>query len=261
MRQDAMTSEKVMLSGWLIAGVVLWLCIGCTQTKKPDRPSQLLSPYPAEKLWAVAPIRNESGTTLVDSFVLADKLVQQLQQVEGIQVLPANRVIAAMQQLDMPALQSVADVMRLAKAMGVDGIVVGTISAWDPYEPPKIGSTIQLYTPGRTDVGTVDPRKLSEAATDQRTLRVKRYEQPVAGASGYFDAANGAVLERIQTYAIGRTPLESPAGWRRYLLSMDLYSEFVMYELSRQLLQAEWDRLTAAPARGDARRFPPSDQP
>ena len=251
-RQDAMTSEKVhaRLAAWgcLLVGAV---CLGGCGDTVIVEPAELRTPYPAEKLWAVTPIRNESGTSLVDSAALADQLSAQVQRVDGINIVPVNRVLEAMAATDMPAVNSVADVYTLIQTLDVDGLIVGTVSQWDPYDPPKIGMTIQLYsrrTPGLPD--GVDSRSLTYAATgDQATGHslpgATRYNQPTNEASGFYDGANGQVLKRLQAYATGRVPYESAAGWRRYLMSMDLYSEFVSHELTAQLLTNEWRRVTA----------------
>jgi len=251
MWQDAMTSEKAMLKRCVCAviGVAMLTLVGCSNEPKMDQPSVLDSPYPAAKLWAVAPINNESGTTLVDTVVLADKVTQSLHEVRGINIVPVNRVLAAMQKLELGGVNSVADARRLMLALGTDGLIVGTLTAWDPYEPPKIGMTIQLIARQVEAVGgQVDPRQMTAAATGNTPGHVATYRQPVAQASGYYDAANHETLADVHTYAVGRTPLESPSGWRRYLLSMDLYSEFVSYQLTRQLLEHEWHRLRATPA-------------
>jgi hypothetical protein len=250
MWQDAMTSEKAMLTGRCLLLWALLLAIGCSNEPKMDRPSALSSPYPGPKLWAVVPLRNESGTTLVDTVRLADKLTQALGETRGITIVPVNRVLAAMQAAEMEDVASVGDAFALMQRLGVDGLIVGSLHAWDPYEPPKIGATIALISrrADRPDEA-LDSRQLTYAATGDRPGLTISHSQPVAQASGYFDAANHQVLADVREYAIGRTPLESPSGWRRYLLSMDLYTEYVSYTLTRQLLESEWRRMNAtAPA-------------
>jgi len=255
MRQDALTSEKVMLNRSRPCGrtapavlAVLMLMAGCQFFEKDiEQPDTTASPYPSAKLWAVAPIRNESGTTLVDSLVVADKIAQQLQQVDGITVVPVNRVLQAMQSTELKQVNSVGDAMGLMQTLDVDGLIVGTVTAWDPYEPPKIGATVQLYSRRVPDAQAVDTRALTYAATDRRLPGLTEHSQPIAQASGYFDAANGAVLKNLRHYATGRTPPRSAAGWRSYLLSMDLYTEFVSHELTRQLLESERRRLNPPP--------------
>jgi hypothetical protein len=217
----------------------------------------------------VAPFRNESGTSIVDPAVFADHVTQQIQQAPGITIVPVNRVIAAMDAMDMTTVNSLDGAMKLMGTLGVDGLLVGTITAWDPYEPPKIGAIMQLYARQLPGGGTaLDSRELTQATTDENLPGLTAYRQPVASASGHFDAANGAVLQRLRDYAHGRAPEDSAAGWRRYLLNMDLYSEFVSHELMRRLFAAEWERLhenaerrTPNVERKDSSQFPvPSSQ-
>ncbi|MBI1369233.1 MAG: hypothetical protein GC162_11345 [Planctomycetes bacterium] len=241
-----MTSKKVILS--LMLGLML-SAAGCELfQKRIEQPLVYSTPYPGPKMWAVAPFRNESGTSLVDSAVVADHLAQQIQQINGIGVVPVNRVLAAMNAAQIDAVNSVGDAMKLMNLLGVDGLIVGTITAWDPYEPPKIGATIQLYARELPGGGTaLDSRALTRATSTNDLPGMVRYEQPVATVSDHFDAANGAVLQRIQDYAHGRAADDEPAGWRRYIINMDLYNEFVSHELMRRLFAREWDRLHRQP--------------
>ncbi len=248
-----MTSEKAMLAGkreclrqaWIVMlAVVGAMSVGCGP--KIEKPAVHISPYPGPKLWAVMPLRNESGTSIVDGVRFAEKLAQQLQQVDRMQVVPVNRVIEAANATEIGPIDAPAEALSLMQALDVDGLIVGSISAWDPYEPPKIGATIQLYSrrnPGGSN--SVDTRRLTYAATERDLPGTTRFDQPVATAAGYFDAANGDVLDDLTGYARGRSGFESPAGWRAYLLNMDLYSEFVSHELTGRLFEAEWQRLTA----------------
>jgi len=270
-RQDAMTSEKVLLSTWPRRAAARWgslfssrsivvfalmamglLVVGCERLfpQRIEQPRRMVSPYPAAKLWAVAPFHNESGASVADPVRMADKLTQRLQQVEDIQVLPVNRVLAAMQQEGLQSPPTELDqAMRLMQRLDADGLIVGTLTAWNPYDPPKLGASIALFSRRnpRTDNG-LDTRALSGAATDDLPSGATVYQQPVAEAGGYFDAANGRVVKQLRDYATGRTPSDSPSGWRRYLLSMDLYLEFVSHRLASDLLEEEWWRLTRAAA-------------
>lgn len=225
----------------LLVGVMA--ATGCQQPRI-EQPRVFPSPYPGPKLWAVAPLRNDSGTSLADGINFAEQLSQQIQQVPGIDVLPLNRVIEVMELSEMRGVYTLDDAMKLIDELEVDGLLVGTLTAWDPYEPPVIGVTVQLYSRRSADGGLAldDARRLSAAATENN-LTVQRFEQPLNSTSHHYDAANGAVLRDLKGYATGRVPLESPSGARRYLLSMDLYTEFVAHEVMRRLFRAEWDRL------------------
>ncbi len=64
-------------------------------------PTTLVSPVGGARLWGVAPFANESGTSVVNTPQIADAFMHEAQQVEGIDVIPVNRVIHAMRDLGL----------------------------------------------------------------------------------------------------------------------------------------------------------------
>jgi hypothetical protein len=239
----------IALAVWSVMGVVAVVLGGCGE-KAIEEPKAFPSPYPAPKVWAVTPLRNETGTTIADGTAMADHLTEHLQQVRGITALPVNRVLEAMAADNIIAIDSPAKIQRLMNTLNVDGLIVGTLTAWDPYDPPRIGVILQLYSRDRL-APPLDTRDLTRAPSSNELPGVIAFTQPVSQVSHHFDAADGTTLKYLRHYATGRVPHDSAAGWRRYLLSIDLYSEFVSHELMRRLFDAEWKRLTtpaSAPA-------------
>lgn len=259
-RQDALTSEQVLLY------LVLLVLGGCTASPLVQRdqgptPQTL---YADRVIWAVVPLRNESGTASANGSQMADQLTNTLQTVENIDVLPVNRVIAAMHALELPQLRSPVDVMHLARTLGVDGIIVGTITAYDPYDPPKVGLQLELYqvTP-KLQSQQVDVRELMHAATGNTAPGdAPRRIAPVNTASAMLNASNPIVRERLRAYASGRGGHEPAAqpwwkriavstgiaqkddtDWHLYRINMNLFTEYASAELAERLLQAESLRL------------------
>lgn len=248
-----MTSKKAIFNVW--AGSVLALCstmfiTACDmfpQKEVINQPRILPTPYGQPVLFAVVPFHNETGTTLVDSFTSAEQLAQQLQQIEGVTVISINRVIEAMEALQLPRVATPADAQALANALKVDGIIAGVVTDYDPYDPPRIGAAIQLFLTSSIASAPLDSRELTQApSSDALPTHTQITLKPTAQASGFFDASNGQVLTNLKAYAHGRTPNDSPAGWRRYILSIDLFNEFVSFELTRRLFAAEWQRVRAS---------------
>tara|TARA_B100000941_G_scaffold285893_1_gene258586 strand:+ start:166 stop:990 length:825 start_codon:yes stop_codon:yes gene_type:complete len=264
-RQDALKSEQVLYY------LVLLILGGCTASpwvsrEQGPKPNSL---YADRVIWAVVPLRNESGSATANGSLLADSLANSLQTVENMDVLPVNRVIAAMQALELPSLRSPVDVMHLARTLGVDGIVVGTITAYDPYDPPKVGLQLELYqTSQRLQSQAVDIRELMSAPTGNTTPapgtpgQVPGDIAPVSTASAMLDASNPIVRQRLRVYASGRgghKPSKSPwwkriavssgvaekddTDWHLYRINMNLFTEYVSAELAERLLQAESRRL------------------
>ena len=233
-----MTSEQFMLA---VTG--LWLG-GCALFQPPPAPP-LDSPYAERQVWAVAPLRNESGTQSADGLAIADQLAWQLEGAANIDVLPVNRTLSGMRALRMTELTTPAQAMKLLGTLQADALVVGTVTAFDPYDPPKLGLALELYvsTP-RTSLPPGSVRELASAATPRvEPLPRQALRQPVSVVSGIFDAADPSVRAEMQRYAVQRGATGRNGGWRLYRISMDLYTQFVGYAMSGRLLQAEQTRL------------------
>jgi len=224
---------------------------GCTSTPADALrpPRTLVAPYDTsrgEVLWAVAPLRNESGVPAANIELITDKLVAAAEEAEGVRALPLNRTLAAMQALKMNGVGSPADARLLAQTLGVDAVLVGSLTAFDPYAP-TIGLAVALYpkpgayTAGRT---ALNPRELQSSVSDQTVGRID--EAPLTSTSMHLDGKNHQVLMDVESFADGRLKQPSALGWRRYLASADLFSEFAAYRVVGDLLRQEWVRLGRA---------------
>lgn len=241
-----MKSEQAM---WMVLALVV--CTAGCQYRGAKKPQNLSAPYGDRQVWAVAPLRNESGSLHADGLKTADQLAQRLETVMGLDVLPVNRVLAAMQSLEMREIATTEDAIQLRGVLGTDGLVVGTITSYDPYDPPKLGLAIELYIdPFRESLQSTDVRKLVRAATDEMSLPThhpNRPSQPVSVVSGFYDAADPLVHKKLMSYASrhgGDEDDQVPKRDRRlYQIDMGLYTEFVTYLVSQQLLRVEEQRL------------------
>ncbi|MGP1271892.1 MAG: hypothetical protein ACTS22_01020 [Phycisphaerales bacterium] len=253
-----MTSQQSMLFPFaaLLAGAVLLLA-GC-QSPSLTPPTRLTSPYDSsrgEVLWAVAPLTNESGTSLVPTDELTDAIVRACQQIEGVRCLPQNRVIAEMRGLGIRAIASPADAQRLAERLGVNGLIIGTITDYHPYEPPKLGLALALETSGPAPfVGDDLSLETLRGSTGERVTEqpgTARYTQvPAASLAVVFDGRHHDTLMELQRFAEGRHDPDAARGWRVYLASMPLFTEFAAQAAVSRLLDEERLRLARARAAG-----------
>ena len=227
-------------------------------------PATLVAPYNTARgdvLWAVVPLHNESGTTEAEKSNLSDKVVAACEEIQGVRCVPLNRTMEAMRALKMTSVRSPAEVRTLAQAMGVDGIVVGAITAYDPYTP-TLGLSLALFTRGGamnpSAPMSVDPRALRMSPTEGNAAASSAFrDSPASTASENLDAKNNQVLMDLQQYAQGRLDGPSALGWRRYAASMDLYGEFAASHLVGRLVQNEWIRLAGAVPDGRSAIAPP----
>jgi hypothetical protein len=232
-------SAAVCVATALLVGL---LAGGCGPKLKP--PAELGSPYEGVQLWAVAPFANESGVSTVNAYRVADLFTQQVQQVDGINTVPVNRVLLAMRHAGITSVASPADAMRLIQLLDADALVVGTVTVWEPYPPPTMGMAVLLFARGTDRSGQVDPRELVRAPSGDAAPGELGPPHAVAQAAGVFDSRNHQTLAWIQAYASGRTEPEEPFGPEVYLMDMELYTQFVSYRLIHDLLGFEQQQQT-----------------
>lgn len=233
----------------LLLSVVLVPLVGCETPRVEHR---IEAPYAERQVWAVAPLRNESGSRSADGMQMADHLTRSFEQVQGIDALPLNRVLEAMDALKITGIRSREDAIHLREALGVDALVVGTVTHYDAYDPPKIGVALDLYAwPTQSSGKGLDIRGLSWAPTaDKAGIRrgtLYRPDQPVTTVSGYFDASGVGTKQLLDDYAYGRGSTPNTLHERRlYTINMNLFQEFAGHEMGSQLIWAEWQRLARA---------------
>lgn len=242
----------------VMLGLVALVLGGCASGPKDVlyQPDELHSPYAksqGQALWAVVPPSNASGTSHADMEQVGDALVSAIAQTRGLRALPLDRTLAAMNTLKMQSVRTPAQASALSKALGVDGLVIPTVTAWDPYDPPVVGLTVALHA--KTQAGSerthrtkLDPRKLTEALSDAGFVDTTGFEdRPTAVASLHLDARNHATLSAVRAYAVGRHDQENAIGWRTYVIAMPQYVQFAAHQAVSELLASERQRLTPPP--------------
>jgi hypothetical protein len=228
----------------VIIVMLLAALTGCGEKAAPyGREQALRLPGTQGQVWAVAPVLNLSGEPAVDPLLQSDLLFQQMQQVRGLTVIPVNRVVEVYHALQISQVQSEEQAAVVCQALGADALVVATVTIYDPFNPPKMGASLQVLraSGGSPMPPGVDPREVARSASPQvgEPLPVEvSFDQAVV----MFDAANGSVREALQRYAAGRHEPQGPLGLKEYYVNMDRYCGFVYHELIAQLLKKQGSR-------------------
>ncbi|MEX2544220.1 MAG: hypothetical protein WD316_03735 [Phycisphaeraceae bacterium] len=234
----------------MLLGLTTVMAAACNPARHE---ATLIAPYDQRQVWAVVPVRNESGSIEPDSTLIADHLARQLEAADGLSVLAVNRVLGAMRATGLETLGSPADAQQLRRTLGADAIVVATLTAYDSYDPPAVGLALELFTGSDEPAHArhhLNVRDLVQASTD--TLSRPEHAQPGADpgdlpasvVTGHWSGADPAVRRDMQRYARHRgVEQDDPASWRLYRISMDLFTEFVAFAAAERLLEAEAERL------------------
>ena len=125
----------------LVLGVSL---CGCSLLPDISHQPTLHNPVPQLSKVAVAPFFNLSAEPTVDGRRFAMAYFNELQLVPGFEVVPVGVVERAMQDYQIP-LASPADARRLAQALGVDAVVIGAVTDYTPYYPPRCALKVEWY--------------------------------------------------------------------------------------------------------------------
>lgn len=124
------------------AWLIFWLLLGpgCVVVD-----TGVTNPVAGLSRVAVVPFFNLSEEPAADGHRFAEAYFAELQKVPGFQVLPVGVAEAAIQDLQLD-LQNPEDAIKLGQALGVDAVVVGAITDYNPYYPPRVGLQVSWYS-------------------------------------------------------------------------------------------------------------------
>jgi len=145
-------SEKTMLSrlpapiGFVAALLVASIC-GCGLVPSVSHKPSIHNPFPQLKRVAVLPFFNQSSEPTVDGEAVAEAYYTELQAIPGFEVLPVgvtrNIYVQYSQAFGEPTTGP--EFQRLAQTIGVDAIVVGSVTDFSAYYPPRMAMTTNWY--------------------------------------------------------------------------------------------------------------------
>jgi len=124
-------------------------CLACASgchLVVPDVSYQPLlhNPFPQLSKVAVAPFFNQSDEPTVDGRQFAMAYFAELQGTRGFEVAPVGVVEEAIIQHAVD-LSRPGEARRLAQILGVDALVVGSVTDYSPYYPPRCGMRVEWY--------------------------------------------------------------------------------------------------------------------
>ncbi len=117
---------------------------GCAILPEIAHQPTLHNPYPELSKVAIAPFFNLSTEPTLDGRKVALAYFNELQLVPGFEVVPVGVVEQAIQQTNN-RLSGPEDARRLAQHLQVDAIVVGAMTDYSPYYPPRMTMQVEWY--------------------------------------------------------------------------------------------------------------------
>lgn len=229
------TARTILAGLLLMSGVA-----GCSQREKLDD-FAIERAFVKPVTLAVAPVLNFSGEFSFDSVSAADLLASELTFVEGVTVLPVNRVMAVLAAQGRTQVESPAHAIAVCEALGADGILVAGVTEYDAYTP-TVGLILQMYSPNREVHEPFEPLLAERMA---QPFVISHMVDPMLPTSQVQLIENGAherVQRAVRKYAGPRDGAETHLGWRQYLKVQSLFLRFCWNDALTRLMNQERSR-------------------
>lgn len=238
--------------GWLSVTVLsgMAVLVGCIGTRRFE-PVTIANPAQGSMTIAVAPALNLSGSADFDANRFADLMASELSFADGVSVIPVSRVLGVLATQGRHRVQSPTHALEIAGLLGADAILVFAVTEYDPYEPPSIGISAELYgaRPWMRR-GAPDPQALSRQArlsSDQTPSPGRRL---LAQSQRVFNASHQSVVADIRRFAQLRGGDGSPYGWRKFTVSQQHFIRYCCHASIRALLGAMAEPVEERPGPG-----------
>ena len=128
----------------LIAVVIALGFSGCSLIPEVVHQPVVHNPFPQLTRVAVAPFFNLSTEPGVDGRQFANCYFNELQLIPGFEVVSIGVTEQTIRQYNLE-MTSPADARLLAQLLDVDAVVIGAVTDYTPYYPPRCGITVEWY--------------------------------------------------------------------------------------------------------------------
>ena len=120
------------------------LTSGCMALPEIVHQPTLHNPFPQISKVAVATFFNASTEPTLDGRKVAEAYAAELAEVPGYVVIPVSQVDVVMHAAGL-RLEKEQDARRLAQLMDVDAVVVGVVTEYTPYYPPRLTMQVMWF--------------------------------------------------------------------------------------------------------------------
>ena len=121
---------------------------GCTLVPDVKHKPKLLNPFPQLETIAVLPFVNQSEDPTLSGERVSLAYMNEIQTIRGFEVLPLGAVKYKLQEFvqKFGAIPSSDEAyQQFAQYLGVDAVLVGSITDYDPYYPPRMTLAVKWY--------------------------------------------------------------------------------------------------------------------
>lgn len=165
---------------------------------------------------------------------LAEERADQLKRAlshgeESVAGLEDRRIVAK------DPVHNINDAVALGRMLGVDAVLMGTVTDYDPYMRPRLALSVTLVTTGTTDSAAMEMADLTQWGTP-------RAKSIARGRVWYrqqnFDSRQGNIGVGAYAHGLTHHTDHDPFDAQTYVRSMNNYYDYVGSVLAASLLKA-----------------------
>ncbi|RMF44776.1 MAG: hypothetical protein D6753_01720 [Planctomycetota bacterium] len=135
----------MVVGWWAVCLVGVAACLpGCALVPDIRRKPQVINPFPQIKTVAILPFANQSEEPTLSGERVALAYLNEVQAIRGFEVVPLGAVKIKLTEFGRP-LRNGADFQQFAQFLGVDAVLVGAVTDYDPYYPPRMALKVSWY--------------------------------------------------------------------------------------------------------------------
>ncbi len=212
-------------------GMLASALAGCSAFPEIRHRPSLHNPFPQLKQVAVLPFYNQSDEPTVNGEAVALAYYAELQSIPGFEVLPVgvarNLWLEYSRTYGEP--KSGQQFQQLAQFMGVEAVVVGSVTDFDAYYPPRVAMTVHWYAanpgfhpvppgyglPWGTKAEKRIPRRVVEEAEFELAREQLATQTPLPADAGPSAAVSQVAIEYLSPAPdiLGSGLAELPSQW------------------------------------------------
>ncbi len=128
-----------------IPAILLLATTGCAALPDISHQPQIHNPFPQLTRIAVLPFSNQSAEPTLDGRRVGELYRNELQKIPGFEVMPIGVAETKVRALSAENFDETFDFQKLAQALGVDAVVLGAVTDYSAYYPPRIGISTSWY--------------------------------------------------------------------------------------------------------------------
>ena len=240
-----MSSLRRLMSALLVTGCLVLGPAGCRAVSQfLTGKSYVARDFPSVGVTtvAVAPFVNLSPEENIDTLALSDIFFREFQSFGGLILVPPVKVQAEILTGNYELPQ---DGQKLAERLGVDAVVFGVMTSYEPYGTQQVGMAVLMYTAHDHGLPAYGPESILLMSQSGRPFIPSEAAAPAVIVSArVFDASDRATIQRMKTFARGFSEEENPLGYKTFVTSPNRFMQFVSHEMVMGLAAAMKERFS-----------------